>query len=151
MGTTRSLVEFKHDTGYGDSLLLHINNAIAGKDMVALSAAELPDDPKEHQDTIPKPTGKFRNLRELRDEMASRVMPQIKPLVWEDVFRDDNHANIKAETTFGKFCITVVEAIGCYVSAAPFYNWPFKECKSEAEAKAWCQAEYERRIRECLE
>lgn len=78
-------------------------------------------------------------------------MPKIKPLVWIDVFRDDNHANVKAETTFGKFCITVVEPIGCYVSAAPFYNWPFKECKSEADAKATCQAEYERRVRERLE
>lgn len=78
-------------------------------------------------------------------------MPKIKPLVWVDVFRDDKHANVKAETTFGKFCITVVEPIGCYVSAAPFYNWPFKECKSEADAKDWCQAEYERRVRECLE
>lgn len=78
-------------------------------------------------------------------------LPKIKPLVWVDVFRDDKHANVKAETTFGKFCITVVEPIGCYVHAAPFYNWPFKECKSEADAKAWCQAEYERRVRECLE
>lgn len=39
MTTTRTVVEFVHDTGYGtgDNLLTHINNAIRGKDMVAVS------------------------------------------------------------------------------------------------------------------
>lgn len=35
MGPKKSLVEVTHDEGYGDSLLLHINNAFGGKDMRA--------------------------------------------------------------------------------------------------------------------
>lgn len=37
MPTKNTLVQFEHDTGYGDSLLSHINNAIRGKDMRAVS------------------------------------------------------------------------------------------------------------------
>ena len=35
MGLTKSLVEITHDEGYGDDLLLHINNAFRQKDMRA--------------------------------------------------------------------------------------------------------------------
>ena len=35
MGLMKSLVEITHDAGYGDSLLMHINNAFGGKDMRA--------------------------------------------------------------------------------------------------------------------
>jgi hypothetical protein len=35
MATVRSLVVIQHDTGYGDGLLMHINHAISGKDMIA--------------------------------------------------------------------------------------------------------------------
>lgn len=35
---TRSLIEFHHDVGYGSDLLGHINGAIQGKDMKAVSA-----------------------------------------------------------------------------------------------------------------
>lgn len=37
MAITRSLIEFHHDTGYMDHLLDHINHAIRGKDMRAIS------------------------------------------------------------------------------------------------------------------
>lgn len=40
MGIKRSLVEFVHDEGYGDDLLLHINAAIRGKDMRAESVVD---------------------------------------------------------------------------------------------------------------
>lgn len=35
MGLTKSLVEITHDEGYGDDLLMHINNAFRQKDMRA--------------------------------------------------------------------------------------------------------------------
>ena len=35
MGLKRSFVEFVHDEGYGDDLLMHVNAAIRGKDMRA--------------------------------------------------------------------------------------------------------------------
>lgn len=40
MATKRTLVEFSHDTGYGDHLLSHINSAILGKDMIARRVVE---------------------------------------------------------------------------------------------------------------
>lgn len=36
MGTKFSLVEFSHDDGYGDNLLMHINQALGSRDMRAL-------------------------------------------------------------------------------------------------------------------
>jgi len=35
MALKKTLVEIKHDEGYGDMLLLHINNSLRGKDMIA--------------------------------------------------------------------------------------------------------------------
>ena len=35
MGLMKSLVEITHDEGYGDLLLIHINNAFGGRDMRA--------------------------------------------------------------------------------------------------------------------
>jgi hypothetical protein len=40
MGVKRSWVLFEHDEGYGDDLLDHINSAIQGKDMQAVSIAD---------------------------------------------------------------------------------------------------------------
>lgn len=42
MTIAKTLVEFVHDTGYGESLLMHINNAIAGKDMRAERIVDTP-------------------------------------------------------------------------------------------------------------
>ena len=35
MALKTTIVEIKHDEGYGDMLLLHINNSLRGKDMIA--------------------------------------------------------------------------------------------------------------------
>jgi hypothetical protein len=35
MALKKTIVEIKHDEGYGDMLLLHINNSLRGKDMIA--------------------------------------------------------------------------------------------------------------------
>jgi len=35
MAIKTTLVEIKHDEGYGDMLLMHINNSLRGKDMIA--------------------------------------------------------------------------------------------------------------------
>ena len=35
MAIKTTIVEIKHDEGYGDMLLLHINNSLRGKDMIA--------------------------------------------------------------------------------------------------------------------
>lgn len=80
----------------------------------------------------------------------SEQVPKIKPLVWEEFFRNVHFANIESKTTFGRFAVNV-NPKGAYVSNCPFHVHPIPEFKSEAEAKAWCQAEYERRVRECLE
>ena len=43
MATTKTLVLFEHDVGYGDALLSHINIAIRGKDMVARQVVRAAD------------------------------------------------------------------------------------------------------------
>jgi hypothetical protein len=43
MSTKRSYVVFYHDTGYGDDLLLHINEALGGRDMIAESVHSVPE------------------------------------------------------------------------------------------------------------
>lgn len=43
MAVQTSVIEFRHDTGYGDQLLNHINSAIRGKDMLAVSVVDIGD------------------------------------------------------------------------------------------------------------
>lgn len=61
MGLTKSLVEITHDEGYGDDLLLHINNAFRQKDMRAdrIVTAKEP--------LVEKATGKYRKKPVLID------------------------------------------------------------------------------------
>jgi len=40
MAVKTTLVEIKHDEGYGDMLLMHINNSLRGKDMIAMRIVE---------------------------------------------------------------------------------------------------------------
>lgn len=43
MATTKTLILFEHDVGYGDALLSHINFAIRGKDMIARQVVNAAD------------------------------------------------------------------------------------------------------------
>lgn len=54
MGTKRSFVEFIHDEGYGDDLILHINMAVRGKDMLVISvqSGDLLDAATEAMDAL---------------------------------------------------------------------------------------------------
>ena len=51
MSTKLSRIELLHDEGYGDDLLLHLNNALAGKDMRAERIAPA-DENDHHSPTI---------------------------------------------------------------------------------------------------
>jgi hypothetical protein len=81
---------------------------------------------------------------------SSKWMPKIKPLVWEDQCRHPSHSNVLAETPWGNFEV-VVKQDGAYVLSDPKRPLRLPEFNSESEAKAWCEAEYERRVKECLE
>ncbi len=70
-------------------------------------------------------------------------VPKIKPLVWVK----DEDGIYEANTPFGYFW---VEWIGSKMVEGYCLDWS-KEFPSIAEAKAACEQEYERRVRECLE
>lgn len=69
---------------------------------------------------------------------------KIKPLVWVQTGRD-----WRAATPIGTY--EVWEVMGNNRWRWMQQGFPGSYCDSEALAKAWCQAEYERRVRECLE
>lgn len=68
-------------------------------------------------------------------------MPQIKPLVWHS---DDHLMQFETSTWVGDFTV-YCDATGKWVTE------DLKVFDTEAKAKAYCEAEYERRVRECLE
>jgi len=77
-------------------------------------------------------------------------MPQIKPLVWER--GNELIEEWTAETPFGKFRVfrrPQDEVARIYLSAIKNIKHPHIE--SVEETKAYCEAEYERCVRECLE
>ncbi|AMV34347.1 hypothetical protein VN12_19635 [Pirellula sp. SH-Sr6A] len=75
-------------------------------------------------------------------------VPKIKPLVWVDVCSGRNSVH-NATTPFGLINLHGYED-GAFLLVDPF-DCDDTDFKSVLEAKAWCQAEYERRVRECLE
>ena len=77
-------------------------------------------------------------------------MPKIKPLVWER--GNELIEEWTAETPFGKFRVfrrPQDEVARIYLSAIKNIKHPHIE--SVEETKAYCEAEYERCVRECLE
>lgn len=80
----------------------------------------------------------------------SKQLPKIKPLVW--VAGNPRIDEWTAETPFGKFRILrrfAESTVSIYM--APFTWDPRNHFGTINEAKRICQAEYERRVRECLE
>lgn len=80
-------------------------------------------------------------------ETASKVMPKIKSLVWED----DEFGGSDAFSSIITYTIIKTEEDG---KDRPYVaNWCdcWKTFELLSEAKEWCQAEYERRVLECLE
>lgn len=63
MSVKKTLVEIAHDEGYGDSLLLHINNAFEGKDMLAVRIVTIEKTDQPHQEK-PKQFRPFANAAE---------------------------------------------------------------------------------------
>lgn len=102
------------------------------------------------------------HLREIADELDRRnktwheqvmqdvgpPMPQIKPLVWHSVSHESIERDIVARSNVGNFYVT-------FNFAGIWKSWFGNDCtgmfNSLDEAKATCQSEYERRVRECLE
>lgn len=74
-----------------------------------------------------------------------KQLPQIKPLVWVDVF--DTGFLFRAETPFGNIYISQTDPSRFEVDSFEEEH----DCKTLVEAKSWCEQEYERRVRECLE
>lgn len=101
------------------------------------------------------------HLREIADELDRRnkawheqvmqdvgvPLPKIKPLVWED----DEFGGSDAFSSIITYVITRTEDGD---KDRPYIaNWcdGWKSFELLSEAKAWCQSEYERRVRECLQ
>ncbi|AMV30894.1 hypothetical protein VN12_19630 [Pirellula sp. SH-Sr6A] len=75
---------------------------------------------------------------------------KIKPLAW--VKGNPNISEWTAETPLGKFrVIKRYQDKSAIVYMAPFDCGVCPDFLDIEDAKAWCQAEYERRVRECLE
>ncbi|AMV30893.1 hypothetical protein VN12_02175 [Pirellula sp. SH-Sr6A] len=75
-------------------------------------------------------------------------VPKIKPLVWADHGNALNSVH-NAKTPFGLINLHGY-GDGAFLLIDPF-DCDTTDFKSVSEAKAWCQSEYERRVRECLE
>jgi len=73
-------------------------------------------------------------------------MPQIKPLVWELCGLE---GSMDAHASIGVFSVWKPRFAQHWV--AQCNGILIKKAESEGEAKAACEAEYERRVRECLE
>lgn len=74
---------------------------------------------------------------------------KIKQLTWENVKIDKN--GYYAQSPFGEYCIRKFQHV-VGVDYSVYFSGPcIKNLSSLEEAKEWCQGEYERRIRECLE
>lgn len=80
---------------------------------------------------------------DLSGYVSSNPMPQIKPLVWERV----HTFAVQAKTAFGEITITEIGPFRCEVA---FFDDEIV-CQSINSARKKAEAEYERRIRECLE
>lgn len=89
------------------------------------------------------PLSEYKRIQE-------QSMPKIKPLVWEAC--QYNEGWQIADAPIGKCYVLYRE--GEYKAEKAYqgdcFGFP-KWFDTEAEAKAWCQSEYERRVRECLE
>jgi len=72
---------------------------------------------------------------------------KIKPLVWGDGRAAG--CNYKAMTSIGSFQVTRGPMSGWWIATVEYTT--SSRHATASEAKAWCQAEYERRVRECLE
>lgn len=72
-------------------------------------------------------------------------MVKIKPLVW--VESEELACVWDAEVPFGFFWVS----LECDETFEAYTMEEHKNFPTEAEAKAWCQSEYERRVLECLE
>ena len=78
-------------------------------------------------------------------------MPKIKPLVWKKGIQSDFWAESYADTVFGMFRIIHRKDDKYAIAAHPFARWQPTSFHEIDQAKEACQAEYERRVRECLE
>lgn len=111
------------------------------------------------------------HLREIADELDRRnktwheqvmqdvgaLMPQIKSLVWKTIC--EKIQSHEALTPLGGFRY-FRRLTGEWTAWADDHEWfdeekhntkPGDKFETEVDAKAWCQQEYERRVRECLE
>ncbi len=79
-----------------------------------------------------------------------KQVPKTKPLVWHDCPYNDGW-----QTAEMPLChCYVMYREGEYKAKKAYHAHVHQYTEwfdTEAEAKAWCQAEYERRVRECLE
>ncbi len=70
MALKKTIVEIKHDEGYGDMLLLHINNSLRGKDMIAeriIDMERMETDIAKAKETLSKIKKTHKNHKNLYD------------------------------------------------------------------------------------
>lgn len=78
-----------------------------------------------------------------------KQVPKIKPLVWDSA-EALGMKLLRASNPMVQFEMFATSK-NCKVLMFGRNYKKKKDFDTEAEAKAWCQAEYERRVRECLE